>query len=365
MKNLLLLLLLTITAFSCGEDDNVQPSDNFDRQAMLTHWADNIIIPGYVAFTASTTDLQAAAAAFVANPELITLSTLRSAWETAYLDWQKVAMYEIGKAEELLLTNNLNIYPVDVAALDANINSGTYNLELPSTNDQQGFPALDYLLYGLDEEESTLVNLYADNENYRLYLQAVANRINTLSQAVLNDWTSRYRDEFIANDGNSATASVDRFVNDYIFFYEKHLRAGKVGIPAGVFSGAPLDNTVEAYYRRDFSKELLLASFDAVQNFFNGKSFDESSTGPSLAAYLTELNAEKNGIPLAQTINEQFNQTRIQAVLLADDFTQQIAADNSAMLATYDQLQINVINLKVDMLQKLNINVDYVDADGD
>ena len=98
MKNLLLLLLLTITAFSCGEDDNAQPSDNFDRQAMLTNWADNIIVPGYVAFTASTTDLQVAADAFVANPELVTLSTLRSAWETAYLDWQKVAMYEIGKA---------------------------------------------------------------------------------------------------------------------------------------------------------------------------------------------------------------------------------------------------------------------------
>jgi hypothetical protein len=35
------------------------------------------------------------------------------------------------------------------------------------------------------------------------------------------------------------------------------------------------------------------------------------------------------------------------------------------MLQTYDELQKNVILLKVDMLQALNINVDYVDADGD
>lgn len=35
------------------------------------------------------------------------------------------------------------------------------------------------------------------------------------------------------------------------------------------------------------------------------------------------------------------------------------------MLQTYDELQKNVILMKVDMLQALNINVDYVDADGD
>jgi len=361
----LLLLVLVCNLLACGDDENPQPADTFDRQAMLTHWADQIIVPAYTAFAEKTAALQEATEAFATDPTEANLLPLRAAWENAYLGWQKVGMFEIGKAEELLLTNNLNIYPVDVMALEANVSSGTYNLELPSTNDQQGFPALDYLLYGLSSTPAEVVAIYATNESYRAYLQAVATRINSLAQTVLNDWTSRYRDEFVANNGNSATASVDRFVNDYIFYYEKHLRAGKVGIPAGVFSGAPLENTVEAYYRRDFSKTLLLASFDAVQDFFNGKSFAGNSTGPSLAAYLTDLNAEKNGIPLAEAINEQFNQTRTQAALLADDFTQQIATDNTVMLATYDQLQVNVINLKLDMLQRLNINVDYVDADGD
>jgi hypothetical protein len=35
------------------------------------------------------------------------------------------------------------------------------------------------------------------------------------------------------------------------------------------------------------------------------------------------------------------------------------------MTLTYDVLQKVVILLKVDMLQAFNINVDYVDADGD
>ncbi len=35
------------------------------------------------------------------------------------------------------------------------------------------------------------------------------------------------------------------------------------------------------------------------------------------------------------------------------------------MLLTFDELQRNVILLKVDMLQALDINVDFVDTDGD
>jgi hypothetical protein len=35
------------------------------------------------------------------------------------------------------------------------------------------------------------------------------------------------------------------------------------------------------------------------------------------------------------------------------------------MLSTYDAIQKIVVMLKVDMLQKLNISVDYADADGD
>jgi hypothetical protein len=35
------------------------------------------------------------------------------------------------------------------------------------------------------------------------------------------------------------------------------------------------------------------------------------------------------------------------------------------MLLTYDAIQRTVTLLKVDMLQKLNVSVDYADADGD
>lgn len=359
------LILLTVGLFSCGEDNNSQPADTFDRSAMLEHWTDDIIIPSYTAFAGTTEQLQAAGTAFKEQPTVISLADLRAAWEGAYINWQRVAMYEIGKAEEVMLRNNLNIYPVDVTALEENVSSGSYNLELPSTNDQQGFPALDYLLYGLRSDDAELLNLYQSEPAYANYVQALTERIHELTTIVLTDWTAGYRDAFVANDGNSGTASVDRMVNDFIFYYEKHLRAGKVGIPAGVFSGSPLENTVEGYYRRDLSKVFLQTSLNAVQDFFNGASPADALEGPSLAAYLQELKADKNGTPLDELINDQFDIARNQIGSLSDDFVNQIETDNTAILATFDQLQLNVVNLKVDMLQVLNINVDYVDADGD
>ena len=56
---------------------------------------------------------------------------------------------------------------------------------------------------------------------------------------------------------------------------------------------------------------------------------------------------------------------KVQLGELNNDFSFQVNQDNLTMLKTYDVIQKNVVLLKVDMLQKLNISVDYADADGD
>ena len=50
---------------------------------------------------------------------------------------------------------------------------------------------------------------------------------------------------------------------------------------------------------------------------------------------------------------------------LDENFVNQIESDNLKFLRTYDAIQEVVVLLKVDMLQLLSINVDYIDADGD
>ncbi len=362
-------LLIVLVISGCKETIPSGPTpDDFDRQEVLENWADNIIIPSLENFAGLTEVLKSSGNDFAENPNGSSLENLRTVWRDSYIAWQHVSMFETSKTMEVRYRNNLNIYPADTSEIHQNINQGDYNLKLPSEIDQQGFPALDYLLYGLGENEAEILSYYTTNENaasYQNYVVDLVTRIDSLTDEVLSDWNSGYRDEFVSNSGNGANSSIDMMVNDYIFYYEKNLRAGKIGIPAGVFSGTPLAKNVEGYYSKAFSKELFLESLTAAQNFFNGVHFGSEIEGKSLNDYLDFLNTIKNGTDLTALINQQFEAARTQAQNLDSNFATQVENDNSLMLRTYDELQKNVVLLKVDMLQALNINVDYVDADGD
>lgn len=370
MKNVLIAFLL-LSLLSCDITEGVEEEyqDGFDREAMLTHWADNIILPGYQAYLTSLTELRNGGInAFLANPNTSTLEAMRETWKDAYLAWQSVAMFEIGPAERVGLQGYTNTYPLDVEEMTSFMLSGTYNLELPSRRNQQGLPALDFLINGLGNTDEEIITVYT-NENsdidYGLFMGVFTDQLIELTEQVLNDWNSDYRAKFVVNTGSSATGAVNKMANDYVFWYEKHLRAGKIGIPAGVFSGTPSGQKVEAYYQNNFSKELYLAGLNAGIKFFNGISYDDETTGDGFKAYLEYLNSYRDGEALGALISDQFRTVLSVSQDLSMSFSDQVQLDNTRMLNTYDELQRNVILLKVDMLQSLNVRIDYVDADGD
>ena len=365
----LVVLLTVVILVACSEDDPGTETDNFDRKAMLENWAGNFIVPGYKSYVSRLDDLNASASIFTETPTLENLVDLRSAWLSANIAWQKVAFFEIGKAEEITLVNFTNIYPVNTEDLEKTIQSGEYNLASVSKQDEQGFPAIEYMIYGIKGSDQEIVDLYLQeqvNNRYKTYLLDLTARLQSLAESVLSDWENGYQETFVNNDGSEATSSVNKLVNDYIFYYEKHLRAGKIGIPAGVFTGSEAPEKVEGLYSGT-SKALFMASLDAMQNFFNGQheNLSLNASGESLKTYLKFVNEISDGEDLAALINAQFDLARNKAALLSEDFKVEVETNNSGMLETYDELQKNVVNLKVDMLSALNIRVDYVDADGD
>lgn len=370
MKNtklyFLLLFSMVLLYSACDDDEpGTNKTDNFNRQQMLAYLADTLIVPAFEAYDQSLDGLVSAKNDFISNGHTeADFDALRASWLTAYKAWQWVSMYEIGKAEEIGLRNFTNIFPCDAELIRANITSGSYNLELPSNFDAQGFPALDYMLYGIAADKAAILASLAQS-NHSDYLSATVDRLKSLSASVLNDWQNGYRDDFVANDGASATAATDKLVNDYLFYYEKFLRAGKIGIPAGVFSGSSIATAVEAPYSAVYSKDLFAEGFNAVQAFFKGIGFDPQYTGTSLKAYLEYVRDQNNTDDIAQEIIDQWQIADQKIQALDANFQQQITDDNLKMLEAYDELQKAVVVLKVDMMQALNIQVDYVDADGD
>ena len=339
----------------------------FDRGAMLTFWADKIIIPSLESFNESLFQLLEATNSFIDNPDQEKLSQLREKWLISYKSWQFVEMFDIGKAEEIYFKNRLNLYPVNKDRVDSNIVSGSYDLDKPENFTSQGFAAIDYLLFGIGENDDSIVSKYlVSDSSYSKYLKDVVSKAVELTNIVKVDWEEGYRNTFVELTDNTATSSINKLTNDFIFYYEKGFRANKIGIPAGVFSGSPLPDRVEAYYGRVYSRTLAIEAANAVDNFFNGRSYsDNEEVGLSLKSYLDFVEGDSVSSKLSDEIDAQIAASIESIGSLKQNFVDQVNENNIEMLKTYDVIQAGVVMLKVDMLQKLNISVDYVDADGD
>lgn len=364
--NRLLLFLACVSLFACDANETEQVSDDFDRELILVNWADNIIIPAYQSFEEKVELMDAAVIAFTETPNLSNLTALREQWQSTYLSWQSVAMFQIGEAETSDMQGNMNSFPTDNEVMEELIAAETYNLLLPSRREVQGFPAIDYLINGLAASDELIIDTYEGADNYSNYLLAVSARIKELTHTVLSDWQNGYRDEFVANSGSSATSAVNKLTNDFIFYYEAMVRSKKVSTPSGVFSGTINITYIEAYYKNDISKLLFEESLTATQNFFAGKHFNSSTTGESLESYLDYIDGLSGKEELlSDVIHDQYVSISEASNMLDDSFSAQIDADINSMYELHEVLNKNVQYFKTDMISALNIRVDYVDSDGD
>ncbi|UUC45314.1 imelysin family protein [Flavobacterium cerinum] len=370
-------LLLTVVSqlvCSCDFDnsDSEVVVDKYDRKAILLNWADNNIMPSFQHYKTQLENLKSASDDFIATPDMMLLEEVRQKWLEAYKTYQYISMFTIGKADEIQLSKYSNTYPTATGQIEAKIDSGNFDLNGASFDVVQGFPALDYMLFGLGENEDAILERYTTNanaDNYKGYLNALVNRLALLFNTVYDDWQSGFKATFIQKSDNTASGSVNRMVNAYIHFYEKDIRTAKIGYPAGKFSTETYPDKVEAYYSKKYSKELLLEAIIAAQNFFEGKHFNGNESGPSLKSYLDYLDikgkSEESGILLSKLISNQFYKSHYIADLLLPDLSRQITIDNTKMTATFNALQRNVAYMKSDMTSAMSIAIDYADTDGD
>ena len=370
MKKILTILLGVLLIASCSSDNSNEPGggnpDNYNRKEMLTFWADAIIIPAYTDFNAKTEALKNAVTSFTQSPSTANLATARTKWQDAYVSWQKVAIFQIGKAQQLGMVAVMNTIPTNTSKINTIVANGNYNLESSNLNDVQGFAALDYLLNGKGTDQET-VDFYtngADAAKFKTYLKEIATRVNSLTKMVYDDWKGAYRATFINNDGSTSTSSVDKLVNFFVIpFYEKQFRDAKIAIPSGARTGNIAANLVEAFYKKDISKLLYDTSFTSLKNFYKGVGYDGTTKGNSLEQYLVALNRND----LVAKINDQLTKIEQEAANLNADFYTQVEtpAGKQVFLKTYDAIQALLKSFKPDMMNAMGIQNTSPDSDND
>src|SRR5687767_8204033 len=114
-KNALLAVLaaavISIICYACskgGGSSDPQPDNGFDKAAMLTNYADNLVIPGYTAMQSQLQDLDAAVTAFLAAPADAALQQVKTAFKSTYLQFERVSVNQYGPAETYLVINFIN-----------------------------------------------------------------------------------------------------------------------------------------------------------------------------------------------------------------------------------------------------------------
>ena len=346
------------TDTSNSQNQTTSTQATYDRSSFLINIADNIIIPSQNQFKTDLIELQEASNTFEEETNDTNLNTLREKWIVSYKSWQHIEMFNIGRAEEIYYNSKMNIYPVNIDRLENNVSTGNYDLDNANNFSSQGFPALDYLLYGVGSSDSEIIEKFNSGSGYKTYLKDIILKMVNNTNEVIDSWTS-YRDVFVSSTENTATSSINKLTNDFIYYYEKGFRANKFGIPVGIFSGGNIfPEKVEAYHNKNVSQILALEALDAIKLFFNGNG------SYSLSQYIDNF-ATDDMENLSNDINSQFDLSRNSIEGLDSNFVNQLNSNSLQMGITYDVIQAGTVLLKTDMLSVLQIATDYVDADGD
>jgi predicted lipoprotein len=374
--NRLLFLIFTFCFLACGggaePTEEVDPIDTGkDRKLVLTHLADEIILPAYTNFKVKFELMQSTSEAFVSQPSSTTHSNFRAAWVDAYVEWQKVELFDFGPAEKQTIRNFYNIYPANSKGITDNILDVSSNLETPSSYAMQGFPALDFLLNGVGNSDAEILAYYQNSTegSKRLaYIKRLVVRMNSLLVKVNDEWNTTYRETFITKTGLDIGSSTSLMINGLVLHYERFIRSGKFGIPSGaMLNGLVSPDKVEALYKKDISKTLASTAHQAYVDFFNGKSIKTGTEGPSLKTYLNALKAmdSASGKSLSDLLNAQFGVVSPKIEVLKPSLYDEVKTNNQAMVAVYTEMQKAVRMLKVDMTSAMSITITYTDNDGD
>ena len=229
MKHLLPLLLV----LSCTS------GETFDRAAMLESLGDEVMLSTFGELEERTGELEAAASAFCAAPDEITLESTREAFRRAKEPLKRAEVFALGPYTDspLRLGAELDLWPGRPATVDDRLTSGeavTEEALVTAGGYAKGFPALDHLLFAYELDALSEGRACA-------YLQGLAQYIHTVAEQLLEAWAPTGGDfvgEWVRGEGDfpSVQQSASVLVEQLLFTLE-NVRELKLGKPLGKRDG--------------------------------------------------------------------------------------------------------------------------------
>ena len=361
-------LLLSCAVVTSCKKKNTDPDGNssFDQKAMLTNYADNLIIPSYQAVAGSINEFQTAVSTFEQNYSVQNLEAIQQKWDVLYTNWMWANGYNFGPAGELgikkRLIEEVATWPIDTMGVQTKISSLDTSFS-DFSRDTRGLLTIEYLIFDAQLSTAQIVAKFQADANRVAYLTALANKVQAQLGEVLTQWLNGYRNSFINNTGTSVGSSVSILYNEFVRGYEG-IKNFKLGIPLGKKAGqtGTEPNKLEAVFARK-SASYLQENLKAVESNWFGKSRG-ASDGSGWKEYLESATGGENLV--SQTLTQQANIN--QAVASINQSTSLYDQINTASIPLdnlYTELQKQTRFYKSDMSSLLGISITFTDADGD
>lgn len=347
--------LITFSACKKKKEEEKEPTPNFEKSTLLTNVGTNIILPGYELLYSKIETFETSYSLFIQDKTINNLSDARSAWKEAYLQWNKMMIYEFGPAMDYGLRAALGTFPTDTTKVLNNITNGGYVLGSVGNVDAVGFSVFDFLLFRFDA-----LNYFQNNgTSYSNYGTEIIQKMKNEVSSVLSNWNSTYLNTFKTSTGTESTSSFSLFVNEFNRSYEIS-KWTKIGIPIGKQSlGIARPEYIEAR-NSAYSIDLLLQNMKAMKQIFNGDT-DNSSGGVGFDDYLNALDKAT----LTTSINSQFSSIISDIEAISATFEVTMNSSPQTLDALYTKVHNLTIAIKTDMAAAFGVMITYQDNDGD
>ncbi|NQW29744.1 MAG: imelysin family protein [Ignavibacteria bacterium] len=345
-------LVVAMTIIAC-KPDSTQPTDSYNRKAMLTTVADSVIIPSYTGLEATSALLQAAVLRFSLSPNEKNLLDAQSAWKATFVAWQNVSIFDFGPAESLFghASADLATFPASPLKIESFIVAADTSLD-NYDRDARGILGLEYLLF--HTSAPIIVQEYLAQPSRSAYVRAVAARVYSECSRLLNTWKESYGANFIANNGTDAGSSTSLLFNNLNISFEA-LKNYKLALPMGRRAGqsAAEPTKVEAFYSTN--------SIIGIKNHF---ATIELVWERGFADYLLHV---VSGERVSTETREQFQ--RVDSVLATigneENLSSLISQNDSRLEALFMEMQKLTRFLKSEASSVLGISITYSSGDGD
>jgi len=374
---LLLLLAVPLIVTSCVDDEDMQPMPDPDPMPdttmvivdttqtdtvvmveinianLLINQVEEVVIPTSEEYQLKMSAFLSVAEAFIGGPDGTTLTSVRNAYLEANLAYQAMAVHNYYATENIDLVNTTNLYPVSVSLLDGFIENESYNFNTTAQQRANGFPALDYLLYGSDD----VVSAFSNQPKRGAFFLALVSAMKDKADSLLERWAGSLKENFIENGGTELGSSVSVQLNQSMLYYEVHVRGNKVGIPIGRLgpNDTPFDpdvTKIEGYYQslqvsdEAMSLNFLKAAIEEMEDIYLGT----TATGEDGIGYedlLLNIEQDEVDIDIKAQYLEIYDQIAARTNISGDE-------------NLYNSIQHLITLYKSDLFPLLNVQ----DADG-